>query len=42
VISMVDLKNESFVEIISGLNEGDTVITIGSDMVKNGQKVKVR
>jgi len=36
------LKNESFVEIISGLNEGDTVITIGSDMVKNGQKVKVR
>lgn len=36
------LKNEFLVEVISGLNEGDTVITVGSDMVKNGQKIKVR
>lgn len=36
------LRNESQIEIVSGINEGDTIITIGSDMLKDGQKVKVR
>lgn len=36
------LRNESQVQIMSGLILGDTVITIGSDMLKDGQKVKVR
>ncbi|MEO0281454.1 MAG: efflux RND transporter periplasmic adaptor subunit [candidate division WOR-3 bacterium] len=36
------LKNESQVEIVSGLDMGDTIVTIGSDMLKDGQKVKVR
>ncbi len=36
------LKNQALVEVVNGVVENDTVITIGSDMIKDGQKVKVR
>jgi len=36
------IKNNQFIEIIEGLNVGDTVVTIGSDMIKDKQNIKLR
>lgn len=36
------LKNQDLVEIVDGVVQDDTVVTIGSDMIRDGQKVKVR
>lgn len=36
------LKNSLAVEITDGINTGDTIVTRGSDMIKDGQTVKLR
>ncbi|MGE3062960.1 MAG: efflux RND transporter periplasmic adaptor subunit [bacterium] len=36
------LKNSASVEITEGINIGDTIVTRGSDMIKDGQTVKLR
>lgn len=36
------LKNSISVEITEGINAGDTIVTRGSDMIKDGQRVNLR
>jgi len=36
------MKNGESVEVTEGINAGDTIVTRGSDMIKDGQNIKLR
>lgn len=41
-IIKIGLKNSRIIEVTEGVNVGDTVVTRGSDMIKDSQNIKLR